>query len=369
MKICHMTSVHDSLDDRIFLKECVSLAEAGYETYLVAFGDSSIKTGVNIVGVGEREESRLRRILFGAKKVYDEAIKIDASIYHFHDPELLPYGKKLKKAGKKVIYDSHEDVPRQIMAKEWIPKWLRVLVSNIFERYEKSVAKALDCVITATPHIASEFEKWGANTEVVRNYPILQDIHGENEDYFERENLVCYAGGLTEQRGITELIKAVADTDMRLLLAGDIEETYQEELGQLNGYKRTEFLGFLNRKQVEEMYNRSRVGLCVLRKTPNHVNALAIKLFEYMAAGIPIVCSNFPLWVEIVEENGCGICVEPGHSEKITEAIQYLLKNPEKAKRMGDIGKQIVREKYNWDAESKTLLVIYYSLENKKLGA
>ena len=104
------------------------------------------------------------------------------------------------------------------------------------------------------------------------------------------------------------------------------------------------------------MYNKSRVGLCVLRKTPNHVNALAIKLFEYMAAGIPIVCSNFPLWVEIVEKNGCGLCVEPNNTSEIRDAMIYLLKHPEKAKVMGDNGKRIVRDKYNWDIEKQVYI-------------
>ena len=359
MKVCHITSVHDSLDDRIFLKECVSLAKAGYDTYLVAYGESNTVSDVKIVGIGEREDSRINRVLRGAKRIYEEAVRVDADIYQFHDPELLPYGIKLKKLGKRVIYDSHEDVPRQIMAKDWIPKPFRMIISVLFEKYEKTSAKKLDCVITATPHIAKEFEKAGAHTEVVKNYPILQDIHGKNEDYSARENIVCYAGGLTEQRGITDIIKAVGRCHAKLLLAGDIESGYKEELSALDGYSNAEFLGFLNREQVESMYNRSRVGLCVLRNTPNHVNALAIKLFEYMAAGIPIVCSNFPLWIDIVEKNGCGICVEPGNPEKIKEAIQYLLNNQEEAKKMGDAGKEVVKEKYNWENEKMILLQVY----------
>ena len=172
-------------------------------------------------------------------------------------------------------------------------------------------------------------------------------------DFLSKHPLKFY-----RQRAIGRYIVDFYCSKAKLVIELDGSQHGEEEQEKKDN-ERTKFLGFLNRKQVEEMYNRSRVGLCVLRKTPNHVNALAIKLFEYMAAGIPIVCSNFPLWVEIVEKNGCGICVEPGHSEKIIEAIQYLLKNPKEAKRMGDIGKQIVREKYNWDREKEFLIQKY----------
>ena len=131
MKVCHMTSVHESTDDRIFLKECVSLAKAGYDTYQVAYGESFEKDGVKTIGLGKRASGRIKRILVSSRKVYQEALKIDADIYHVHDPELLPYAVKLKKRGKKVIFDSHEDIPRQILAKEWLPDVFRNIVSKL----------------------------------------------------------------------------------------------------------------------------------------------------------------------------------------------------------------------------------------------
>lgn len=359
MKVCHMTSVHESTDIRIFLKECVSLAQAGYDTYQVAYGESFEKDGVKTIGLGKRESSRIKRILVGSRRVYQEALKIDADVYHFHDPELLLYAKKLKKKNKIVIYDSHEDVPRQIMSKEWIPMFWRKMISVAYEKYEKGVAKKLDCVVTATPHIHHIFESNGAKTCTVKNYPILSDIHGDNNDYARRSDIICYAGGLTEVRGITDAIKAMEYCSGKLLLAGSIEEEYRAELERLPGYKKTELLGFLDRKQIEAMYNSSKIGLAILKKTPNHVNALAIKLFEYMAAGIPIICSNFPLWVEIVEKNGCGICVEPENIEDIQKAIDFLFAHPEEGKKLGDRGKQIVREKYNWENEKYKLLNLY----------
>lgn len=363
MKICHLTSVHDSLDDRIFLKEAVSAQKEGYQTYIVSKGKSFIQDNVHIVGIGCQHVTRLQRMIVVTRKIYNMALKIDADIYQFHDPELMPFAIKLKKKGKKVIYDSHEDVPRQIMAKDWLPVNLRRIISNCYEKYEKHMAKKLDTVITATPHIANVFTQYGSDTVTIRNYPILTDIKGENGNYLNRKNVLCYAGGLTVERGITQLVKTVEMLDAKLILAGDIEQGYKELLMKEAGWNKVELAGFLDRTEVNQLYDKSRIGMAVLLRTPNHVNALAIKLFEYMAAGIPIICSDFSLWKEIVEENHCGICVDPENIIQIKKAIQYLLDNPQEAKKMGDNGKAIVFEKYNWDKEKTFLLSLYSDME------
>lgn len=359
MKICHMTSVHNSKDDRIFLREASAAAQEGYDTYIVAPGKSEVIEDVHIEGIGNWKVSRLQRMVVITKKIYQKALEIDADIYQFHDPELLPLGKKLKRKGKIVIYDSHEDVPRQILAKEWIPVVVRKIVSKMYEVYEKNTAREFDFVVAATPHISKIFQEAGVKTKVVKNYPLLKDLHGDNSNYKERDRVICYAGGLTEQRGITTLVKVMKYVDAKLILAGDIEKEYLKEIKELEGIEKVELRGFLDRKAVEQMYGESRIGMAVLKNTPNHVNALAIKLFEYMASGIPIICSDFPLWKEIVEKNGCGICVDPENEEEIRQKIVYLLDNQHVAKQMGDCGKKVVHEKFNWDKEKESLLKVY----------
>ena len=362
MKVCHMTSVHSSLDDRIFYKECVSLAAAGYDTYLVAPGRSFVEKSVKVVGVGFYKVNRIQRMFVLSRIVYKKALEIDADIYHFHDPELLPYGIKLKRKGKKVIFDSHEDVPSQILAKEWIPLSIRKSISFLFKQYQKKVSRKIDCIVTATPYIANIFKAYGANAVAVRNFPILEEIDVDNSDYLERENIICYAGGLTEQRGIRELIKLSSKMEMKLLLAGDIDDEYKKELIKTEKVDNVNFMGKLNRKEIKDLYKKSKIGMALLHPTPNHINALAIKLFEYMGAGLPIVCSDFPLWKEIVENTGCGICVNPKDDLKVKERVGFLLDNPEIAKSMGDKGKELVNSKFNWEIEKENLLETYLSV-------
>ena len=147
IKVCHMTSVHGEEDVRIFHKECVSLAKAGYDTYLVERGESREKNGVHIIGVGELPKSRRKRMTEGAKRVYEAARAVDADIYHLHDPELLPYGLKLKKAGKKVIFDSHEKYTDQIRNKRYFPAWCRSLIAESYGIYERHVLGKIDGLV------------------------------------------------------------------------------------------------------------------------------------------------------------------------------------------------------------------------------
>lgn len=223
MKVCHMTSAHTQEDIRIFHKECVSLAKAGHETFQVSCGSNYDKSGVHLIGIGEPEGSRRKRMTKSARKVYETARELNADVYHFHDPELLPYGLKLKRAGKKVIFDSHEDVPAQIMDKAWIPKFLRKIVSTTYRTYETYVVRQLDAVVAATPHIAESFAGRCKKVVVVNNYPKLDDIEFHETPFSEREPIVAYAGGIDELRGESIMIEAMKDVDGQLIIAGDHE--------------------------------------------------------------------------------------------------------------------------------------------------
>ena len=223
LKVCHMTSAHTQEDIRIFHKECVSLAQAGYETYLVSSGTKYEKNGVHMIGIGEPEQSRRKRMTQYTRKVYKAAKEVDADVYHFHDPELLPYGLKLKKNGKKVIFDSHEDVSAQIKDKTWIPKPIRKMVSGIYRAYETYTVKQLDAVVAATPHIAESFKDRCKTVVVVNNYPKLDDIVFHETPFSEREAIVCYAGGIDELRGENIMIEAMKDANGQLIIAGDHE--------------------------------------------------------------------------------------------------------------------------------------------------
>ncbi len=357
-KIAHLTSVHARHDIRILLKECSSLVRAGYDVSLVVadgLGDE-VKNGVKIYDVG-LAISRLSRILHTTKNIYQKAIEIDASIYHFHDPEMISVGLKLKKIGKKVIFDSHEDFASDLLTKSYIPLLLRYPMSIGFKLYDSWACRKFDTIVTATKAISDLYEKRGCSTVVINNYPIIDELSVSSVD---REKIACFVGAQTPIRGIKELIQAIEKVDGKLYLAGPIvNETFKNELKALSGWKKVLDLGILSRSDVADVLAKSSVGLVTYLPAPNHIDAQPNKLFEYMSVGLPVIASDFPLWKEIVEDNECGLCVDPQNPEAIAKAIQFFFENPEKIDEMGSNGINAVANTYNWLIEEKKLIGLY----------
>ncbi len=364
----HITSAHPRHDTRIGKKMCPSLAKQEYNVYLVVAdgkGDE-VDNGVKIVDVG-KAKGRFARMLYSAKKTYLKALALDADIYHLHDPELLPYGLKLKNKGKKVVFDSHEDYPKQFLSKPYLNKPLLKLVAKTFACFENYVCKRLSAVVGATPFITNKFLQLNKNSVNVNNYPILGELEANTDAVLPEaiKSKVCYVGGIGPGRGLYEMIQAMAllKNDLSLHLGGNFGETVDKnKLKSLPGWNKIVELGFINRNDVKHLMTESLAGLVVLRPIINYVDSLPIKMFEYMSAGLPVIASNFPLWKEIIEGNNCGICVDPLNPEEIARAIDWLYENQDKAKEMGKNGQKAVYEKYNWQNEEKTLLQLYEDL-------
>ena len=201
IKVCHITSVHQRYDTRIFHKECTSLANAGYDvTLLVADGKKDeISNGVNIVSIDYAPTSRYKRILLSGHIMFKAARQIDAEIYHLHDPELLPLGKRLKRCGKKVIFDSHENVSGQIMRKEWIPKILRLPISIAYTIYANHILKKMDYIIAVTPTMVVDLEKTNFRVELITNYPIIDTSQHYDKTNIHEDPIFVFAGGISKQ--------------------------------------------------------------------------------------------------------------------------------------------------------------------------
>lgn len=361
--VCHLTTVHPAKDPRIFQKECVSLAAAGYDvTLIVANGKPEEDRGVKIVGVPVQYHGRLQRIRQAPKAVYRKAMEVNADIYHFHDPEFLPYAAKLKKKGKIVVYDAHEDLPRQVLSKYYLPAIVRKTMSKALEWYENRTAKKLDYLITATDFIKDRFCKINPQVGSVKNFPLLNEIP-EIPSWESRKDEVAYVGVNAGIRGVKEMVKAMEYTQATLNLGGNFNPPeLEKEVSAYEGWKNVNALGFIDRDQVKEVYAQSKIGLVTLHPTINYQDALAVKMFEYMGNGMAVIASDFPLWKGIINKHQCGICVNPLDPKAIAGGINYLLSHQEEAKAMGENGRKAVLEKYNWSKEEEKLLKIYNGL-------
>jgi glycosyltransferase involved in cell wall biosynthesis len=362
LKVCHLTSVHQRTDTRIFYKMCTSLAYSGIDvTLIISDGNGNdYLNNVKVVDVGSQPKNKFKRMTKTVVNMYRKALEVDAAIYHLHDPELLTLGMLLKINGKKVVYDAHEDVPRQIENKHWIPIPLRNITAAIIEAVENFVARRLNAVVAATPLISNRFLKVNPVVVTIHNYPLLSEfLKVPLKKPLNRD--LCYVGALTRERGIIELLSALTIlSDTRLIACGPFESpAFEVELRQHSGWKYVDYRGIVSRDEVAEIIGNSQIGLVTLLPTPNQVESLPVKMFEYMASGTPVLASNFYLWNSIVEKSCSGRSVDPSKPELIANEIRNMLSDRNKLFLMGEAGRNITLHKYNWESEFSNLSDLY----------
>jgi glycosyltransferase involved in cell wall biosynthesis len=368
MNVCHLTSAHPWNDTRIFHKMCRSLSDAGHEAHLVATR-GPVLPGETVNGVRvhllQEPANRLERMLRTSRKVLAYAQTLKADIYHFHDPEFLPWARSFqRRVGSPVVYDAHEDY-RVHMAKPWIPRALRLIASRGVGYFEDTTVRSLAGVVSATPHIARRFRDH-PNSVVVQNFPRMEECEAVRREGEREEGLFVYVGGsFSEARGIVEMIQALplAGPRARLVLAGQWPAGgLRAKCAMFEGWSQVEEVGFLDRSAVARLLARASAGLVVLHGIDNYVHSYPVKLFEYMAASLPVIASDFALWRQIIGDAGCGLMVDPMNHEAIGEAMRRILDNPEEAAAMGMRGREAVIAKYNWRNEAEHLMSYYARL-------
>ncbi|MCO4805540.1 MAG: glycosyltransferase [Flavobacteriales bacterium] len=268
----------------------------------------------------------------------------------------------MSRSGARVIYDSHEDVPNQIRNKAWIPSLLRGLSSGVYRFLEHYCSARFAAVVTVIDEIEERFLKVNKKVVVVRNYPSLEEMPSP-KPWGDKRDEVVYVGDLTRIRGVAEMVSAMRNLPFKLKLGGRFSNTeLEKEVKADSAWTNVHELGFLSRAAVGEVYDKAKVGLVTLHKTPSYVDAIPVKMLEYMACGIPYIASNFGWMKKVTEKYGSGILVNPYEPAEITEAIQSLMNDQEKAQSMGVLGREAVLANFNWETEKQKLLQLYYDL-------
>ncbi|MEN6574792.1 MAG: glycosyltransferase family 4 protein [Phycisphaerales bacterium] len=372
-KVCVLTSVHIPFDGRVFHKEARSLAKAGFDVVLIARHDKDeIVDGVHIVPL-PKPKNRFQRMTKVLWRLYRLAVKEDADVYHFHDPELMIVGLLLKLRGKKVIWDVHEHYPNAIRDKYYLSKPLRRVISKSFDLYERAVVRFFDYVIYTTPFVGARYQKMKVRSGRIENYPIIELSRTFARDPQEK---IIYLGGMSPTRGLVEVIEAFSlvvkdHPSWELYLVGLYHpKSFEQELKDMAARRgiaaNVKFIAWVPYEEKERLSSQASMGVITYLPYSNNTSCLPNKLFDYMLVGLPVIASNFSLYREVVEPERCGMIVDPSKPEEIGRAMEYLIEHPQEAREMGERGRRAVLEKYNWEEESKRLLQIYDAVLNIK---
>lgn len=363
-RVCHISTAHTGLDDRIFWKECVSLASAGYRVTLLAPGiPAGIEQGVACIPL--RHETRRWIRPFMGFPVFWRVLRLYPRIAHFHDPELIPVAVALRVFGLKTIYDAHEDLPKQLEQKDWAR---RPFVSTAARVYASMLEKSLKWMSAVVYVVDDQTEsKMNSRAVLVRNFP-RADMFVPNITHRNVVTLplsVAYVGGLTRMRGIYELIDAVGCLprgQARLLLAGRWEsEEFRNDCEQSIGWSSVQFLGDLVHTEIPKVLRRADIGIFCPGRGPNMMRSVPVKVIEYMACGLPIILTDVPFWHELFGD--VPLYVEEPTAASITVALAELIDDPAARHTRGRLGLALLHaNEWYWEKESAKLLTLYADL-------
>lgn len=369
-RVCLFSTVQLPDDVRLFHRECKSLVASGYDVRLVVPCEgTALRDGVQFHAI-HRPRSRLVRMTVMPWVAMRRALATNAAIYHFHDPELLFVGFLMRWVlAKKVVFDMRESTARQIMSKEWLPKWSRKVVSLCYRVIEHVCLKGI-AVIAANEKSVEENEP----CYLVRNFPAIDEELMANAMEMDRRlepPLLVYVGRVAKIRGAllyVELAKRLLERgySFRMMIIGTYEENFGQHLKakvrELNLQDTVTVTGHMDYREAMKLVSRAVIGLSILEPAPNFTVCLAGKIVEYMMCGTPVLCSRFEHWQPYVEGEQTGIMVDPGNMDEIINVCEQMLSNPDELAAMGKRGMEVVRTKYNWDMEFNELLRCYDDL-------
>ena len=359
IRVAHVTTSHNPRDNRIFRKECRSLSDAGFETFLIApseeeFGEYGVR-GIRL----RKRGRRLVRLIGGPAEAWWKLMGLRPNVAHFHDPELIPVAVLIKLFRPKtiVVYDAHEDFPKQVASKPYLPDWSVAFVVKLARVMMMVARVSCDWFVAATPAIARSYPP--DRTAVVQNYPWLSDFSTGSASVSPTFT-ASFVGGLNEIRGGLQLLEALDMCRGRVTCvgAGVMSPMISEAAANSSNFNH---LGSLPAEDVSSVIQQASVGVVCFLPEPNHIESQPTKLFEYMAAGRPVVCSDFPLWRELLEPFDCAIFVNPEVPREIADALLRVSDYPEEAMEMGRRARKGFEQKFVFDNEAVALVDFYAS--------
>jgi glycosyltransferase involved in cell wall biosynthesis len=349
---------HPVFDTRIFVKEAITLTKAGYKVCIILpASESVVKDGVEIIALPD-PLAGWKKLIVNPWRILRRAIRQPrTAVFQIHDSNILLVGVALRCLGRKVIYDAHEDTPLQISYQHWMSPFVRKIYAWFYFVLEKFCGWIFHYIIVAEPVIGKYFP--AHKTALVRNFPIVDSFRSHTPvPYKSRKKNLTYIGTLTAVRGLFEMAKgaklAKSTMDFEFVLGGKFSPASLEQK-VLSEFPVT-FLGWVSYNGLVDVLFNSRIGIIITHPIERYKTNYPVKLFEYMAAGLPVIVGKNTEAAGFVQEANCGIVVDPMNINEIAQAIIRLFSNEQESEDMGLRGQKLIFEKYNWEVDAETLL-------------
>jgi glycosyltransferase involved in cell wall biosynthesis len=359
-EIIHFSTVHPRTDVRIFTKECLSLAKAGFSVTLLAPGDGStnLVDGVTCRSV-KVPQSRALRMTVGQLRMMATLFKLRGDLFHFHDPELMPTALALRLMGRLVVFDSHEHIAKDLGEKSWLSGFGRRVVGLWGRALERVAAYSMSGIVITTPGMQRAYAR--GRTVLVRNLPKLDEFP-ELPDWEQRRPVVCYVGLVSEIRGARQIARLATRTSAKIVVAGRLPEEERRKLQGESGWQLVDYRGVLDRPQIASLLSQAQIGLAILLPMRNFDDSIPTKMLEYLAAGIPVVASDFASWRALTQGVECANFIDPLDEEALARCVNTLLSDPARMQAMGRLGRELVLKRFIWEKEFEALLRFYSNL-------
>lgn len=372
--ICIITSSHGRNDIRMFQKQTITLSKNGFNVIYVVADGKEDTTGDNyrITSFGISAKGKIDRLLHLSSRLLPKVHAIKADVYQICDPELITLGVMLKNRGCCVIFDSVEDWEGYYagMYSGIIAKILSNGMTFALKRY----LNRFDLVLVMSPNIQKHLDVYApGKVRIVSNYPITEGYSRQPQidknGYLSNENQLIYCGSVydfSEQETVVRALIAT-NTDSHYLIVGSIPEYRKPKLEELTKSNKLKLVSWVQKDELIHLYRSSTCGVVLFDYTPVCCNKEgqmgSNKIFEYMLEGLPVICTDFELWKNlIIDKYKCGICVNPKSEQEISDAIKYLIENKEEAYEMGQRGRNAVLTEFNWESQAKKYIDIFKEL-------
>lgn len=370
--ICFLSSKHPPKDKRVFDKEAVSLANAGFNVSHIAPGDLGEKTECGVELRTYPAPARLLDRVAQLPRLYQLARGVDAACYHCNEIDSWFVGVLLKAAtGRKVVFDVHEIYPAEF-AESRFPRPLRPFVAGAVRAGIRALLPFTDRLVLAKQSAAIDYPGSNDKQVLIQNFTSVEAAGHEAPPKQTKERLTAvHVGGMSRERGWPQLLHALKSPSLSkldVLLLGGFpsggQDEFERETARQALRHRFEIVDWLPFHEAFERMARCDIGLLLLQPGRlNHVHAFPHKLFDYMLAELPVIVPEFSLEVSrIVTEAQCGLLVDPSDPQSIAAGLERLMLAPEERQKFGARGRAAVLERYNWEAEARKLVSAYDEL-------